>query len=73
MNKGGGVRILLLFLSVGFGIVCAIGFLPRAGHAAGAYPTKPITVLNSSAAGSPTDVMARQAPSTPGPMICAHS
>ena len=60
MNKGGGVRIPLLFLSVGFGIVCAIGFLPRAGHAAGAYPTKPITVLNSSAAGSPTDVMARQ-------------
>ena len=36
-----------------------VGTLPTMADAAG-FPTKPITVFNSSTAGSPTDVMARQ-------------
>jgi tripartite-type tricarboxylate transporter receptor subunit TctC len=39
----------------------ALGVAPCATDASAAdYPTKPITVFNSSTAGSPTDVMARQ-------------
>jgi tripartite-type tricarboxylate transporter receptor subunit TctC len=52
--------ILWLSLGVGLFILCAQGSFPTVSDAAGAYPTKPITVFNSSAAGSPTDVMARQ-------------
>ena len=52
----------LLWLMVGVGIVAggALGLLCTAADAAGSYPNKPITVYNSSVAGSPTDVMARQ-------------
>lgn len=53
-------RILWLFLGAGLIILCVLGSFPRLSDSAGAYPTKPVTVFNSSAAGSPTDVMARQ-------------
>jgi putative tricarboxylic transport membrane protein len=55
MARFAGVRCVVLSLLVA--VCVAVAF---AGSAAAAYPTKPITVFNSSTAGSPTDVMARQ-------------
>jgi putative tricarboxylic transport membrane protein len=40
--------------------VVALDMLSAVAYAAAPFPTKPITILNSSVAGSPTDVMARQ-------------
>jgi tripartite-type tricarboxylate transporter receptor subunit TctC len=60
MRTAGGTRILSLVVGVGLGVACTLGVLSGVADAAGGYPNKPITVFNSSVAGSPTDVMARQ-------------
>jgi putative tricarboxylic transport membrane protein len=48
-----------LSLALGVGLMAAGVLAPLSAAAAG-FPSRPITVLNSSVAGSPTDVMARQ-------------
>jgi putative tricarboxylic transport membrane protein len=55
-----GIRALLLACGAGLILVASSGVLSAVAHAATAFPAKPITILNSSVAGSPTDVMARQ-------------
>jgi putative tricarboxylic transport membrane protein len=60
MKPVGKGRILLLVGGAALALAGAPAMLPAAAEAAGAFPSKPITILNSSVAGSPTDVMARQ-------------
>lgn len=60
MKIRNGMRALSLGCGAGLLVVGVLGMLSTGAHAAAAFPTKPITILNSSVAGSPTDVMARQ-------------
>jgi tripartite-type tricarboxylate transporter receptor subunit TctC len=60
MRTAGKARNLWLAVGVGLLVAWGPGVLSAVVHAAGAFPNKPITVYNSSVAGSPTDVMARQ-------------
>jgi tripartite-type tricarboxylate transporter receptor subunit TctC len=60
MRTAGNARNLWLAVGVGLLVVWGPGVLSGVSHAAGGFPNKPITVYNSSVAGSPTDVMARQ-------------
>jgi putative tricarboxylic transport membrane protein len=54
------MRMLSMLLGLGLLVTGAHASLSAVADAAGGFPSKPITVLNSSVAGSPTDVMARQ-------------
>ena len=60
MNIRRGIRALSLACGSGFVVLVALDMLAAVAYAAAPFPTKPITILNSSVAGSPTDVMARQ-------------
>ena len=60
MRTGKGIRILSWVLGAGLVVACELGAFISVAEAAGGFPNKPITVYNSSVAGSPTDVMARQ-------------
>jgi len=60
VRTGGGFRVLSLVLGVGLVVLGVLASFSAAAGAVGSFPSKPITVLNSSVAGSPTDVMARQ-------------
>jgi putative tricarboxylic transport membrane protein len=60
MKTAGTTRLLSPGFAVGLVVATALGALSVVADAAGGYPIKPITVFNSSVAGSPTDVMARQ-------------
>jgi putative tricarboxylic transport membrane protein len=60
MRTAKRIRILSLVLGAGLALACELGVFLAVADAAGGFPSKPITVYNSSVAGSPTDVMARQ-------------